>query len=162
MANTNIDWKLIVQHQTYMKQPGKKRRLTLTRNKASAYFSESKRKYIKQSFISEYEAIMDKHVSIYAVIPICRSDVLPYFSQKQERRSGNYLISVSNPVPIPDRRFPNCPENLNFRWSWFPIRSSFLCQIPVTRFPDNLCLRWSPIPIPISMLIPVSLFSRQF
>lgn len=105
---------------------------------------------------------MDKHVSIYAVIPICRSDVLPYFSQKQERRSGNYLISVSNPVPIPDRRFPNCPENLNFRWSWFPIRSSFLCQIPVTRFPDNLCLRWSPIPIPISMLIPVSLFSRQF
>ena len=95
-----------------MQQPEKKkeRRITTTRKQSFSLFQSVKKEIYKTAIISEFGAIMDKYMSIYGVIPICRLEVLPHFPEKQKRRSRNYLISV----PIPDCWFPNFPENLNF------------------------------------------------
>lgn len=47
MANTNIDWKLIVQHQTYMKQPGKKTKTNINTKQSFSLFQWVKKEIYK-------------------------------------------------------------------------------------------------------------------
>ena len=77
-----------------MQQPGKKKR-TKNNNNAKTklqLISVSQKRIYKTAIISEFGAIMDKYMSIYGVIPICRLEVLPHFPEKQKQRSRNYLI----------------------------------------------------------------------
>ena len=122
-----------------MKKPERKRRLTLTRKQGFSLFQWVKKEIYKTAIISEFGAIMDKYMSIYGVIPICRPEVLPHFSRKT--KTYQFLFLIAGFLIFQKILIFGCLSFLSdlhfFSWSQFPD------------FPDNLSFRWSLISVPV-------------
>ena len=125
-----------------MQQPEKKkkeRRITTTRKQSFSLFQWVKKEIYKTAIISEFGAIMDKYMSIYGVIPICRPEVLPHFSRKT--KTYQFLFLIAGFLIFQKILIFGCFSFLSdlhfFSWSQFPD------------FPDNLSFRWSLISVPV-------------